>query len=358
VFSGDLFALTITVFKTNTADNVATLLTAVAFLGTGLMSVGVSLDQSAVVTFSLNVRKTACPATALASPTTMFSFADQLATAVSFGTKCTAIASSALASGTAADISAASSTYTTGNTALDNAAAAVYNKYSTFEAVYDATRAARQDLRGNYKVSIPANAFVSVSTVTFGATPVLGENIARLPALPHVTYEADSTLGLKLTPAGQLFVKDVDMCINIGDAPAGYSYALFVTSQNDANDETMGYAPWTPVNNQVYYGIQGRICGTVNHFSVVMPVRIPFTAPATPSATESVQCVVRTAERRRADRRHCGRHHKRLGTYATSPPSCPTPSVTCNISSTMSVSLSTTPSATFTPSFTPSPSST
>jgi hypothetical protein len=228
------------------------------------------------VEFFFDVRQAACPYSA--SFTTLDSFRTYLPDRTLCGDTNTVTPSA----GNAASLTAGA--YTAVATELDDFAAQQFAAGATAAQIFEATRERRQRARGGFKVSIPANSYSSLAPVTFGANALSDASKNRLPIkYPSSSWTPNFDMGIVLSPAGQQFVNDegVEVCIHLGDVPANSAFSLLYASRIDPLDETKGYGPWVPTDSQIYQMVQGRICGTVKHFSIIVPFRVGYSTPPT-----------------------------------------------------------------------------
>lgn len=141
-------------------------------------------------------------------------------------------------------------------------------------------RAERQAARGIYRMSVPKDAFSAVSNVDMNAKPPSTDILSRLPTTAR-GLSLDGEMALQLSPAGQTFSKPVQVCIFVGDVPAGSKYELSITSQVDPKDASKGFTEWSSMSGQTYDASTGLLCGETTHFSVVGPMLVPV--PQTPT---------------------------------------------------------------------------
>jgi EGF-like domain len=141
-----------------------------------------------------------------------------------------------------------------------------------------AAASVRLAARSQFALNVSANSFsASTGTLTLDARPIDSKSISLVPSPPSSSGQLyDLDIALKLGPAGQTFTKPVKVCIFVGNTPAGYTRILQFSSQVDPTDVSRGYTSPSTLGNIAFDAISGSLCGETTHFSLAIPVLVPF----------------------------------------------------------------------------------
>lgn len=184
--------------------------------------------------------------------------------------------------------------------ALASRLAALASAQAPLAQQVEALQADRQAARGSFSLTLPVNSFSSAEPVAFSLQPASSttNSFAAAAAAAFVASSAvtdstgarltpsvDAAAAVKLGPACTVFTTPVQVCIFVGDTAPSTARSLRLASQVDCADESKGYGTLDTPSNVTWDPVTGLLCGSVEHFSLALPVLLPV--PTTPTVRKT-----------------------------------------------------------------------